>query len=371
MMKALGVILAGGNNLRMGELSRTRAIAAIPIAGTYRTIDFALSNMTNSGIGRVAVLTQYNAKSLDEHLRSSKWWNFGRKKGGLFVFAPTLTASNNWWYKGTADAIWQNVDWLKQSHEPYVVITSCNGVYKLDYNKVIEQHIDKEADITIVCTNVKDDPRRYGVVTLDQEQRITELLEKPLSTDNHTVSCGIYVIRRRLLISMLEECAAQDKNDLVNDIIVRRIRMNKVYAYMLDSYWSAISSIESYYQTNMAFLRPEIRKYFFEEDPRIYTKIGDRPPAKYNERTCVKNSLISVDCIINGDVQDSLLFKSVYIGENSRIKDCIIMNDVFIGDNVQLENCIVESRSTILSGTCYPREEKIRVVAESNDRYDL
>lgn len=370
-MKALGIILAGGNNMKMGPLAKSRAIAAIPIAGTYRCIDFSLSNMTNSGISKVAVLTQYNAKSLNDHLRSSKWWNFGRKKGGLYVFAPTLTASNSWWYKGTADAIWQNVDWLRESHEPYVVISSCNGIYKLDYNKVIEYHIEKDADITIVCTTVKDDPRQYGVVKMEMDDRITELQEKPMIANTNMVSCGIYVIRRRLLISILEECAAEDRSDFVNDVIVRYIRMNKVYGYMMNSFWSTVSSIESYYNTNMAFLQPDIRRYFFEDEPRIYTKIGDRPPAKYNQNTCVKNSLVSVDCIINGEVRDSLLFKSVYVGENSRIKDCIIMNDVFIGDNVQLENCIVESHSTILPGTIYQREDKIKVIAEANNRYDI
>ena len=134
-MRAVGIILAGGNNHRMRELSQKRAIAAMPIAGGFRAIDFALSNMTNSSIQKVAVLTQYNARSLNEHLSSSKWWDFGRKQGGLFVFTPTTTADNSFWYRGTADAIAQNLDFLKKCHEPYVIIASGDGVYKLDYNK--------------------------------------------------------------------------------------------------------------------------------------------------------------------------------------------------------------------------------------------
>ena len=153
-MRALGIILAGGNNNRMRELSNRRAIAAMPVAGSYRSIDFALSNMTNSHIAKVAVLTQYNARSLNEHLSSSKWWNFGRKQGGLFVFTPTITPDNSFWYQGTADAIYQNLDFLKRSHEPYVVIASGDCVYKLDYNKVLEYHIAKRADVTIVCKDV-------------------------------------------------------------------------------------------------------------------------------------------------------------------------------------------------------------------------
>ena len=144
-MRAIGIILAGGNNNRMRELSNKRAIAAMPIAGSYRAIDFALSNMANSHIQKVAVLTQYNARSLNEHLSSSKWWDFGRKQGGLYVFTPTITRDNSLWYQGTADAIYQNLTFLKNSHEPYVVIASGDGIYKLDYNKVLEYHIAKRA----------------------------------------------------------------------------------------------------------------------------------------------------------------------------------------------------------------------------------
>ena len=139
-MKAIGIILAGGNNSRMQELSNKRAIAAMPVGGSYRSIDFALSNMSNSHIQTVAVLTQYSARSLNEHLSSSKWWDFGRKQGGLFVFNPTVTVDNSWWYRGTADAMYQNISFLKKRHEPYVIITSGDCVYKIDYNKVLEYH---------------------------------------------------------------------------------------------------------------------------------------------------------------------------------------------------------------------------------------
>ena len=168
-MRAIGIVLAGGNNHRMRELSNKRAVAAMPVAGSYRGIDFALSNMSNSHIQRVAVLTQYNARSLNEHLSSSKWWDFGRKQGGLYIFTPTITADNNSWYRGTADSIYQNLDWLKKSHEPYVVIASGDAVYKMDYNKVLEYHIDKKADITVVCKELPagSDTSRFGVLKTD------------------------------------------------------------------------------------------------------------------------------------------------------------------------------------------------------------
>ena len=169
-MRALGIILAGGNSNKMRELSKKRAIAAMPVAGSYRSIDFSLSNMSNSHIQKVAVLTQYNARSLNEHLSSSKWWDFGRKQGGLYVFTPTVTSDNSWWYRGTADAIYQNLEFLKSSHEPYVVIASGDGVYKLDYNKVLEYHIKKRADVTVVCTDCEAGTyiSRFGVMKIKE-----------------------------------------------------------------------------------------------------------------------------------------------------------------------------------------------------------
>ena len=181
-MRAIGIILAGGNSSRMRELSNKRAIAAMPVAGSYRGIDFVLSNMSNSHIQKVAVLTQYNSRSLNEHLSSSKWWDFGRKQGGLYVFNPTITADNGFWYRGTADAIAQNLTFLRNSHEPYVVIASGDGVYKLDYNKLLEYHIEKKADITIVtkAMDSDEDCTRFGVVQTVEEGRITRVQEKPL-----------------------------------------------------------------------------------------------------------------------------------------------------------------------------------------------
>ena len=206
-MRAIGIILAGGNNKKMKELSYKRAIAAMPIAGSYRATDFALSNMSNSHIQKVAVLTQYNAKSLNEHLSSSKWWDFGRKNGGLYVFTPSITAENGSWYRGTADSIWQNISFLKNSHEPYVVIAPGDGVYKLDYNKVLEYHIAKRADITIVCKDmpVGTDVSRFGVVSMNEDSRIINFEEKPMATQSTTVSTGIYIIRRRQLIELIEK----------------------------------------------------------------------------------------------------------------------------------------------------------------------
>ena len=234
-MRAIGIVLAGGNNHRMRELSNKRAVAAMPVAGSYRGIDFALSNMSNSHIQRVAVLTQYNARSLNEHLNSSKWWDFGRKQGGLYIFTPTITADNS---------------------------------------KVLEYHIEKKADITVVCKDMPADTdvSRFGVLKTDEEGRITEFEEKPVETQESTISCGIYVIRRRQLIELIEKCAQEDRYDFVRDILIRYKNLKRIFAYRTTDYWSNIASVESYYETNMDFLKADVRKYFFKTYPDVYTQ---------------------------------------------------------------------------------------------------
>lgn len=372
-MKAVGIILAGGSSNKMRELTRKRAAAAMPIAGSYRAIDFALSNMTNSHISKVAVLSQYNAKSLNAHLNSSKWWDFGRKHGGLYVFTPAITSENNFWYRGTADAIYQNLDFLKDCHEPYVVITSGDAVYKLDYEKVLEYHIEKKADITVVCTELRagEDARRFGTVKLDYDMRILDFEEKPMFAKSNIVSAGIYVIRRRLLIDLVEQCVEDERYDFVRDILVRYRTLKKIYAYKTEDYWSNITTVDAYYRTNMDFLKPEVRKHFFKEEPAIFSKVGDLPPAKYNPGASVKNSLIASGSIVNGTVENSVLFKKVFVGNNCVIKNSVILNEVYLGDNTYIENCIVESRNTIRANTRCVGEDGIKLVVEKEERYGL
>lgn len=372
-MKAIGIILAGGNSNRMKELSKKRAISAMPIGGSFRCTDFALSNMSNSHVQTVAVLTQYNARSLNEHLSSSKWWDFGRKQGGLYLFTPTVTAENSDWYRGTADAMYQNIDFLKRRHEPYVIISSGDLVYKMDFNELLDYHIDKKADITVVCKDMpaQADVSRYGVIRMNEDSRIIEFEEKPLLAQSNTVSAGVYVIRRRQLIEILEKSAEENRFDFVSDILVRYRNVKRIYGYKLKTYWSNIASVEDYYRTNMDFLRPDVRNYFFRQEPKIYSKVDDLPPAKYNPGSDISNSLISSGCIINGKVENSILFKQAFIGKNCVIKNSIILNDAYIGDNTHIENCIVESRGTLKPNTYYSGDDGIRIVSENNERYIL
>lgn len=349
-MKAIGIILAGGNNDRLRELCSVRAVSAIPVGSSYRAIDFSLSNMTNSNIKKVAIITQYNSRSLHDHLSSSKWWDLGRKQGGMFVFSPFLSNDNSYWFRGTADSIYQNLNYLKKSNEEYVVIASGDGVYKMNYKDVIKYHKEKNADITIVCKDLKDsgkDLHDFGIMEFDDDMRMTDFEEKPVEPMNTTASLGIYVISRTLLIKLLETVIPEGRYDFVKDIIIRYKRQLHIYGYKYDGYWNTLNNVKSYVDVNMDFLKRDIRNMFTKESPFIDTKPKDEPPAKYNLGADVKDSLVGSGSILNGHVSHSVLSRKVFSGEGSVIKNSIIMEGSYIGNNCVIENAIIDKQVVV------------------------
>ena len=239
---------------------------------------------------------------------------------------------------------------------------------------MLEYHIRKNSDITVVCKDLpeEDDISRFGVVRVNEDSRITEFEEKPLSAESRKISCGIYIIRRRLLIELLEKCIADDRYDFVNDILIKYRNHKRIYAYNMEGYWNNISSIESYYRTNMDFLKEDVRTFFLAQEPHILSRENDFPSAKFNRGCNIKNSLISSGCILNGAVESSLLFRRVFVGSNTVIRNSIILGDVYIDDNCTIENCIVEARSTITAGTVLQGQpDHIEFVARTANRYAL
>ena len=352
-MRGIGIILAGGgSNHRMGKLTETRASSAMPVGGCYRCVDFTLSNMTNSGINKVAVITQYNSRSLHDHLSSSKWWDFGRKQGGLFIFSPYLSADNSYWFRGTADCIYQNMTYLKRSNEPYVVIASGNSVHKMDYSKIIKYHAEKDAEITIVYSRVKnrDDIHQYGVMCMDESGRITEFEEKPIEPQSDCISLGIYVISRTLLIKLLESLNEEGRYDLAQDLFMRYRKRLRMYGYYHEGYWSTINSVHSYYECNMDFLKKEVRDLFNNQYPYTDTKPKDVPPAKYNIGANIVDSLVGSGSIINSSVYHSVLFRKVYTGENSSIRNSILMDGCYVGNHCVIENAILDKEVVLSDG---------------------
>ncbi|MCL2361684.1 MAG: glucose-1-phosphate adenylyltransferase subunit GlgD [Defluviitaleaceae bacterium] len=349
-MKAVGIILAGGKNERLKQLSSIRATSAIPVGSHYRAIDFPLSNMTNSGIKKVAVITQYNSRSLHDHLSSPKWWDLGSKQGGLFVLSPYLSSDNSVWFRGTADSIYQNLNFLRRSKEEYVVIASGDCVYKMDYNEMLAYHKRKNADITIAYHRVPDgdDIRLYGVMEMDAHERMLDLEEKPLEPQSDLASIGVYIVRRQLLIDLIETIVPEGRYELVRDLFARYRKRLKIYGYHFEGYWRNLNNIHSYFDCNMDFLRRDIRNLFMAY---IKTKPKDEPPAKYNAGATVSNCVVGSGAILNGHTSRSIIFRKVYTGENSRINNAIIMEGTTIGNNCIVEHAIIDKEVVINEGT--------------------
>ena len=352
-MKAIGIILAGGNSeMRMGALTAFRAAAALPVGGSYRAIDFPLTSMTSSGIGKIAVITQYNSRSLHDHLVSSKWWDLGRKKGGLFVLSPYTRNDNSSWFRGTADSIYQNISFLKRSNEPYVAISSGDAVYKLNYKNVIDYHIQKNADITVVYKKMPPEVLcKFGIMQTDEDNRVLDFEEKPLEPQSELASLGIYIISRELLIDLLESVVAEGRYDFVRDIIIRLRRRLKIYGYEFQGYWSSVGAgVDDYYKTNMDFLNKDVRDLFTKKEPYIDTKPKDEPPAKYNIDADAQDCLVGSGAIINGAVEHSVIFRRVFIGDRAVIKNSILLEGCYIGDDCYVENAILDKNVVITAG---------------------
>lgn len=350
-MKAVGIILAGGqSDERLKDLCSVRAVSAMPIGSSYRAIDFSLSNMANSNIKKVAVITQFNPRSLQDHLSSAKWWDLGRKQGGLFVFTPYVSNNNSFWFRGTADSIYQNLNFLTKSNETYVVIASGDAVYKMDYYDMIKYHVEKDADITIMCkdmANTDKDVHDFGIMELDDDNRMIDFEEKPIEPQSTIASLGVYVIKRTLLIKLLEAIISEARYDLVKDIIIRYRKKLKIYGYRYDGYWNTLNNVKAYVDINMDFLKKDIRNMFLTEGAHIETKPKDEPPAKYNVGADARDTLVGSGSIINGKVNHSVLFRKVYTGENSSIRNSIIMEGSCIGNNCVIENAIIDKQVVI------------------------
>jgi len=352
-MNAVGIILAGGKNERLGVLTKNRATSAMPVGSCYRAIDFPLSNMTNSGISKVAVMTQYNSRSLHDHLSSSKWWDLGRKQGGLFVLSPFLTNDSSSNFRGTADSIYQNLTFLRRSKEKYVVISSGDCVYKMDYSDILAFHKKEGADITIACRKVPphESMRLYGVMELDAQGRMIDMEEKPLDPQSDVASIGVYVIARELLMTLIEDLAGEGRYDLVRDLFSRYRKRLKIHGYFFDGFWSNIGNINSYFNCNMSFLDKNLRDSFILNAPHIHTKPKDEPPAKFNSGASITNCLVGSGSILDGEAYRSIIFRNVRIGEQSSVKNSILMESTKIGRNCTVEYAILDKEVILRDGT--------------------
>ena len=341
-METLALILAGGRGSRLDILSEKRSKPAVPFAGKFRIIDFALSNCTNSGIYQIGILTQYLPLSLNEHIGVGKPWDLDRRDS--FV---TLLQPNNSWYEGTADAIRKNIEFVKRYASKYVLILSGDHIYKMDYSKMIEQHKKTGADLTIAAKIVPiEEASRFGILETDSTLRIQKFVEKPKQPKSNKASMGIYVFSTQALIDAIE--AHPDINDLDfgMHIIPDMIKEKKVYAYEYYDYWKDVGTYDSYVEANLELCH-DTSLDLYDPKWKIYTKSEDLPPVKVGEKASITTSLVSNGCHIEGTVTESVLSPGVVVGEGSVIKHSVILNDVIIGKNCKIENTIIDKETVI------------------------
>lgn len=345
-METLALILAGGRGSRLDILSEKRSKPAVPFAGKFRIIDFALSNCTNSGIFQIGILTQYLPLSLNEHIGVGKPWDLDRRDS--FV---TLLQPNNSWYMGTADAIRKNLEFVKRYASKYVLILSGDHIYKMDYSKMIEQHKRTGADLTIAAKIIPiEEASRFGILETDENLRIKKFVEKPKEPKSNKASMGIYVFSTEALIKQIESYPDIEDLDFGKHIIPRMIDQDNVYAYEFYDYWKDVGTYDSYVEANLEFCH-DAPLDLYDSKWKIYTKSEDLPPAKIGDKATIRTSLISNGCRINGDVEESVLSPGVFIGEGSSVKNSIILNDVKIGNNCKIENTIID-KDTVVGDNC-------------------
>jgi len=364
-VKVLGLILAGGRGEALWPLTKVRASAAIPIFGKYRAIDFTLSNMVNSGIYKVGVLTQYNPRSLMDHLGSGKEWDLDRKHGGLFILQPYVSSQGEFWYRGTADAIYQNMTLLRRGEEDFVLIGSGDHIYKIDFTDLYQYHFKKGADITLIVKKLDEsyDLTKYGIVTVNGNMRILEIEEKPEKPKGDLAFLGIYFINKYLLMDLLYASVPQKGYDLLLDVILPNLDRLKVYAYVFDGYWRNVKKgIDEYYRINMDILKQEVRRELFYEKGKVFTKLKDLSPPKLTGTATVSNSLISDGCIIAGSVRNSVIFRNVRIKAGAIVENSVIMQGSVIEEGAVVKNAILDKEVVVREGREVIGEKEILVL---------
>lgn len=345
-MKVLAMIMAGGANDNLSVLTFARAEAAIHFGGKFRVIDFALSNCTNSQLYNVGVLTQYMPRSLTEHIGAGKPWELDRTRGGIRVLQPYLGPGITGWQKGTADAVRQNLDYIDEQRVDTVVILGGNHVYKMDYRPLLRFHRDTEADVTVGIRSVNPfETHRFGIVSTDANQRVLTFKEKPRRARENTASMGIYVFKADLLKKHLQENLSH--LDFGRDVLPQLIKTKRVFAYKYEGYWASISTLQSYWEANMALLSETPALDLYDPDWVIHTHSEEQPPVKIGPEAKVESNLLSNGAIVNGTVQHSVISPGVFIAEGATVLNSIIMNDSRIGPGSVINKAIIDKNSVI------------------------
>jgi len=355
MISNLVMLLAGGVGSRLSILGHARAKPAVPFGGMYRIIDFALSNVMNSGLDFVGVLTQYKPLSLMEHIGTGTPWDLIGRRRGAKILPPRTGQKDSDWYKGTADAVRQNIDFIENRRPDRILILSGDHIYKMDYSELIQFHDNKKADLTIGMMPVPwEDTIHFGIAHINEDNRIIDWEEKPAKARNNLASMGIYVFNGDYLLNLLR---SHKEHDFGKDIIPAALKKDRVFAYPFEGYWRDVGTIKAYWDANMDLLDCNSGlnldtwglRTNVEEDGRF----SDRPPTHISAKSVVKNSVISPGCVIEGQVIDSILSPGVYIARGAKVIESVVMHDsrIFAGAEVTksiLDKKVVVGEHTIL-----------------------
>ncbi len=362
----IAMLLAGGQGSRLGVLTAKVAKPAVAFGGKYRIIDFPLSNCINSGIDTVGVLTQYQPLRLNTHIGIGIPWDLDRNFGGVTILPPYEKSDNSEWYTGTANAIYQNLDYMETFHPEYVLILSGDHIYKMDYEVMLDYHKENQADVTIAAMPVpKEEASRFGIVVTDQEGKISEFQEKPPEPKSNLASMGIYIFSWKVLKEALIALENVPGCDFGKHIIPYcHDRGQRLFAYEYNGYWKDVGTLGSYWEANMELIDiiPEFNLY--EEYWKIYTNSGILPPQYISGQAVVDRSIVGNGTEIYGEVRNSVVGSGVTIGRGTVVRDSIIMKDVTIGDgcvidkSIIAENCEIGSNVTFGIGSDVPNRMK-------------
>jgi glucose-1-phosphate adenylyltransferase len=351
--ECVAMLLAGGQGSRLGALTAKIAKPSVPFGGKYRIIDFALSNCTNSGIDTIGVLTQYQPLILNSYIGDGKSWDLDRMHGGIQILPPYQRVGDSEWYLGTANSIYQNMDFIDQYRPEYVLILSGDHIYKMDYSLMVDYHKKMDADCTISVIDVPiKEASRFGILSSDESGRITDFEEKPKRPKSTQASMGIYVFKWNKLKKYLEidDKNPDSSNDFGKDLIPLMLRSGeKLYAYKFTGYWKDVGTIDSLWQANMDLLG-ENGFELSEENWIIYSRHAEKPPHYTGRDAVIKNSIVSEGAVILGTVENSVVFSGVTIGENALVKDSVVMADVVINKDCLVNYSIIDEMVTIGPG---------------------
>ena len=358
--ECIAMLLAGGQGSRLYDLTKQTAKPAVTFGGKYKIIDFPLSNCINSGIDTVGVLTQYQPLALNEYIGNGEPWDLDRTRGGLSVLPPYQGNKVSEWYKGTANAIYQNINFIKQYNPDYVLILSGDHIYRMDYAKMLEHHKKTGASCTVATITVPmEEASRFGICNTNPDNSIYEFEEKPKQPKNNQASMGIYIFNAKILIDYLEadEADENSSNDFGKNIIPNLLHNGeKLFAYKFEGYWKDVGTISSLWEANMDLIGDEPVINMADRDFRIFSRNTARPPQYIGPKSTIENSLISEGCKINGTVINSILSGGVIIEEGALVKDSVIMEDVVIKSGAKVHYAIVDSDTVVEFGATVGKE---------------